>query len=78
MNMLLALDAVPRGHNVMASFFTWILLAGFVILPGTFNSLEQIQGGNGLENLALHAVQNIPLCVLLFLRLLAVAAWGVY
>lgn len=49
---------------MMASFFTWILLAGFVILPGTFNSLEQIQAGNSVENLALHAVQNIPLCVL--------------
>lgn len=63
MNMLLALDAVPRGHNIIASFFTWILLAGFVILPGTFTSLEQIEGANSVENLALHAVQNIPLCV---------------
>lgn len=52
---------------MMASFFTWILLAGFVILPGTFNSLEQIQAGNSVENLALHAVQNIPLCVIFFL-----------
>lgn len=51
----------------MASFFTWILLAGFVILPGTFNSLEQIQAGNSVEDLALHAVQEIPLCVLISL-----------
>ncbi|EUC60956.1 methyltransferase domain protein [Rhizoctonia solani AG-3 Rhs1AP] len=33
MNMLLELDAVPRFHNMLASFFTWILLAGFVIFP---------------------------------------------
>jgi hypothetical protein len=37
--MLLALDTIPRTHNILASFFTWILLAGFVLFPGTFESL---------------------------------------
>ncbi|KAJ7901588.1 hypothetical protein B0H13DRAFT_2663928 [Mycena leptocephala] len=27
MNMLLALDGIPRLHNMLAAFFTWILLA---------------------------------------------------
>ncbi|KDN45854.1 hypothetical protein RSAG8_04687, partial [Rhizoctonia solani AG-8 WAC10335] len=51
MNMLLELDAVPRFHNMLASFFTWVLLAGFVIFPGTFASIQysctcQITSGN--------------------------------
>ncbi|TVY31537.1 hypothetical protein LSUB1_G008749, partial [Lachnellula subtilissima] len=42
MAMLLALDTIPRLHNILASFFTWILLAGFVIFPGTFTSLQTL------------------------------------
>ncbi|KAI0266417.1 hypothetical protein BC834DRAFT_823616, partial [Gloeopeniophorella convolvens] len=64
MNMLLAQDAVPRLHNLLASFFTWILLAGFVVLPGTFSSLQQVPAGSGVERTVLHAVQNIPLLVI--------------
>lgn len=40
--MLLDLDTIPRMHNIYASFFTWVLLAGFVILPGTFTSLSSL------------------------------------
>ncbi|KUJ15806.1 uncharacterized protein LY89DRAFT_558395, partial [Mollisia scopiformis] len=40
MSMLLGLDTIPRLHNILASFFTWILLAGFIIFPGTFTSLQ--------------------------------------
>ena len=42
--MLLALDTIPRLHNILAAFFTWILLAGFVIFPGTFTSLQSSLG----------------------------------
>jgi uncharacterized membrane protein len=38
MNMLLSLDRIPRMHNILVSFFVWILLAGFVIIPGSFTS----------------------------------------
>lgn len=38
MNMLLAVDKIPRLHNILASFFSWTLLAGFIILPATFSS----------------------------------------
>jgi hypothetical protein len=31
MNMLLDLDAIPSLHNIYASFFTWILLAGLYV-----------------------------------------------
>jgi hypothetical protein len=50
-------------HNLLAAFFTWILLAGFVLLPGTFTSLQQAGEGTSNENekAVLHAVQNVSL-----------------
>ncbi|KAJ7705413.1 hypothetical protein B0H17DRAFT_1156819 [Mycena rosella] len=66
MNMLLALDGIPRVHNLLAVFFTWILLAGFVLLPGTFSSLQN--AGTDVENekAFLDAVQHLPLFVIAF------------
>lgn len=43
MSMLLNLDTIPRLHNILSSFFTWILLAGFIIFPGTFTSIAKFQ-----------------------------------
>ena len=40
MEMLLHLDQIPRLHNILASLFTWILLAGFLVIPGTFTSFK--------------------------------------
>lgn len=62
-NMLLALDDIPQMFNIMASFFTWILLAGFVLFPGTFTSLQQQQLA-GVEAQLLDVVSNIPLYVI--------------
>lgn len=62
-NMLLALDDIPEMFNMMASFFTWILLAGFVLFPGTFTSLQQ-QQLSGVEAQLLNVVSNIPLFVI--------------
>lgn len=39
-DMLLGMDNIPRSHNLFASFSTWILLAGFIVVPGTFVSVE--------------------------------------
>jgi len=50
MNMLLDLDIIPRMHNIYASFFTWILLAGFIIFPGTFTSLSSLADDSALNN----------------------------
>lgn len=62
MNMLLALDGIPRLHNILAAFFTWILLAGFVLLPGTFTSLQSVTGVNNQnEEEAIEAIQHLPL-----------------
>jgi hypothetical protein len=63
MNMLLALDGIPRLHNMLAAFFTWILLAGFVLLPGTFTSLGS-NVNNENEKAVIDAVQHVPLYVL--------------
>lgn len=38
----MVLDAyeVPLPYNLVAAFSTWILLAGYVVLPETFKSLD--------------------------------------
>lgn len=41
-NMLLALDDIPTLYNLLAGFFTWILLAGFILFPGTFSTLQTL------------------------------------
>lgn len=63
MNMLLALDGIPRLDNLLASFFTWILLAGFVLFPGTFTSLENLgqNVGNETEAKVLSTIGHLSL-----------------
>jgi hypothetical protein len=65
--MLLQLDRIPGLHNVLASLFTWLLLAGYIVFPGTFTSLRR---SNAIKNAAnrdkteqfiLDTVQNVPL-----------------
>lgn len=67
MEILLSLDKIPRIHNILASFFGWLVLAGFVVFPGTFTSIKDLSGdGQGLAGEArdiLDHVQNIPLLV---------------
>ena len=66
--MLLSLDKIPRLHNILASFFGWIMLAGFIVFPGTFTSLAQlkndavVQQTPGASNI-LDTVQSLPLLV---------------
>ena len=61
MDMLLAMDTIPRFHNILASFFTWVLLAGFVIFPGTFTSLSKLDPDDPSAHRILEGVKNIPL-----------------
>lgn len=42
-NMLLELDKIPWWHNLLASLCTWLLLAGYVVLPGAFTSIRNSQ-----------------------------------
>ncbi|KAF8154712.1 hypothetical protein B0H34DRAFT_717552 [Crassisporium funariophilum] len=66
-NMLLALDDIPRLHNMYAGFFTWILLAGFILFPGTFTSLQNLSASGQVESRLVNAVTHIPLFVIAWL-----------
>jgi len=63
--MLLHLDKIPRIYNLGASFFTWIVLAGFVVFPGTFTNIKgfdtRTPQGNAVERELLYTVKNAPL-----------------
>lgn len=39
-DMLLGLDQVSPLHNILASLFVWILLAGYIVFPATFTKLQ--------------------------------------
>ncbi|KAF8865153.1 hypothetical protein BDZ45DRAFT_669046 [Acephala macrosclerotiorum] len=69
MSMLLSLDTIPRLHNILASFFTWILLAGFIIFPGTFTSIQKLDDNPNVSSSAaataiLHSVKHVSLLVI--------------
>jgi hypothetical protein len=69
MEMLLHLDQIPRLHNILASIFTWILLAGFLVIPGTFTSFKNSNafkdadgnGSNEVANAIVHGIKNVGL-----------------
>ncbi|KAB5572616.1 hypothetical protein GE09DRAFT_1100255 [Coniochaeta sp. 2T2.1] len=66
MAMLLSLDKIPRLHNILAAFFGWILLAGFIVLPGTFTSNDNAvqratPGANDVLNTVVQS--SLPLSV---------------
>ncbi|KAK9782733.1 hypothetical protein AB5N19_09316 [Seiridium cardinale] len=69
MEMLLNLDTIPRMHNIYASFFTWITLAGYVVFPATFTSIRDLSDNpdvqaNAAANTVLDHVKNVPLLVI--------------
>ena len=63
MTMLLAQDTIPRFHTILAAAFTWILLAGFLVFPGTFTSLQALEAKPGDEaaEWVLKSVKNVQL-----------------
>lgn len=71
--MLLKQDHIPRAHNILAAFFVWLLLAGFLVFPGTFTSIqESIEEREEDEDIddseavtmVLRRVKNLPLLVI--------------
>ncbi|KAJ6544984.1 hypothetical protein DFH09DRAFT_1249170 [Mycena vulgaris] len=62
-NMLLAVDGIPPLYNILASFFTWILLAGFVLFPGTFTSLQEHNELGGIGTAAVNVIKHLSLYV---------------
>ncbi|KAK5987422.1 hypothetical protein PT974_11549 [Cladobotryum mycophilum] len=68
--MLLQQDEIPTLHNILGSAFVWLLLAGFLFLPGTFTTLQksvESKSGSGDDwesqaaKAILKSVRNIPL-----------------
>ena len=66
--MLLRQDTIPRLHNILAAFFVWLILAGFLVFPGTFKTLDAASSDNDTEGNAakviLDGVKNLPLLVI--------------
>ncbi len=67
MTMLLELDEIPRRHNFYASVYTWLILAGYIVFPGTFTSLkssdsvQEAASRTQTGKVILDTVQNAPL-----------------
>lgn len=63
--MLLGLDAVSPLHNVLASAFVWLLLAGYIVFPATFTRLQSDsidqKADNTFKEATLRTVHNVPL-----------------
>ncbi|KAH6694349.1 hypothetical protein BKA61DRAFT_439549, partial [Leptodontidium sp. MPI-SDFR-AT-0119] len=64
-DMLLQLDTVPKWHNILAGVFSWLLLAGYLVLPGTFTSIRNSrtlsEGAGKAGKVVVKAAQNLPL-----------------
>ncbi len=64
-DMLLQLDEIPRLHNILAGVFGWLLLAGYLVLPGTFTSIRNSrvleEGAGKAGKVVVKAAQNLPL-----------------
>ena len=59
---VLEADAVKVGYNILAALYSWLLLAGFVVAPGTFTSLQKagMLGKFDAGKLVPKAVQHMP------------------
>jgi hypothetical protein len=53
----------PKLDNLFAAIFSWLTLAGFIVLPGTFTSLAKSESlGDSKGGIVVQdAVRNIPL-----------------
>lgn len=82
--MILEADGIAWQDNVLASTAHWILLAGYLVIPGTFTSLQKSDtvrndlAENKTGEWILNTIQNPPLlaiaCVL-FISGLAIIGW---
>lgn len=78
------LDEVPWYLNLLAEFAHWALLAGYLVIPGTFTSLqksdtlEESLGKTKAGKVILNTIQNPPLvaiAVILFALGAVLIAW---
>jgi hypothetical protein len=61
--MLLNLDSIPLIHSILASASTWLLLAGFVILPTAFETLDSAKL-SGTSQTIYRSVHHVPILIL--------------
>jgi len=63
--MVLESNDIPARYNIAAAASLWILLAGYIVFPGSFTSLQNSKSLSDSEagKLVQHAVQNVPLLV---------------
>jgi len=63
--MLLRLDKILILHNILAGAFTWLLLAGFVVILGAFTSIVNSRvlqtGARKAGKTVVRTAQNLPL-----------------
>lgn len=64
--MVLEAYRSPSGYNILVTVASWLLLAGFVIFPGTYSSLQEsdllysTETGRAVSRV----IQNVPLLVI--------------
>ncbi|KAF2458846.1 hypothetical protein BDY21DRAFT_264132, partial [Lineolata rhizophorae] len=63
MLMVLEANEASGRDNALAAFFSWLTLAGYVVLPGTFTSLQNSQSLKDSESgkRVQRTVNNLPL-----------------
>lgn len=61
--MVVESHEVPLRWNFLASLSNWLLLAGFIVFPGTFTSISRsgVLNRNQAGRIIQRAVRNIPL-----------------
>ena len=68
--MLIELFDIPWFYNLFASAAHWVLLAGYLVIPGTFTSLQKSDAlREGLDKdkasqAILNTIQNPPLAAI--------------
>ncbi|KAK7704217.1 hypothetical protein SLS57_010600 [Botryosphaeria dothidea] len=66
-DLLVRLDEIPRWHNMLCAFCSWVLLAGYLVLPATFTKVQaRVDGeiddnGNVVTVFVASAVKNVGL-----------------
>lgn len=75
--MVLQSDGAPPIHNTLAALATWVIFAGFFLLPGAFTSLERSNFAHGAVVRALSPTRSVLLPVLAGVGYVA-GAFGIY
>jgi hypothetical protein len=61
--MLLESHKIPWENNIFAVIFSWMILAGFILLPGTFTSLSRMRLEGEVDRVFQQLNNPIPLFV---------------